>query len=154
MRYEHLVQINDPDQPAIAPLARSQLWSGLRSRAEEPSLFDPTIDARRELRYEATLVEHELRRGAHAHRETVHLDPDRSIRVSVGAGNEYAGSTLTIRIEEPAPSALFLRFVYEIAEAAVPTDEGERQALRHAYFHADLDFVRRLRALAADEGTG
>ena len=35
MRYEHLVQINDPLMPLLDTLTRNQLWQGLVLRAEE-----------------------------------------------------------------------------------------------------------------------
>jgi len=39
MRFEHLVQINDPLQPMRAEVAREQLWRGLVRRAERPAEF-------------------------------------------------------------------------------------------------------------------
>jgi len=40
MRFEHLVQINDPLQPLLTEVSRAQLWHGLARRAiriEEPA---------------------------------------------------------------------------------------------------------------------
>lgn len=149
MRYEHLVQINDLGQPALPVLDRVQLWLGLAARAERPAWFDPSIDASRELGRGENSFEHELRRGQLAVRERTTVVPGESLIISIG-GSDYDGSSLAIAIEEPAPRALFLRFVYELRGPSVPEDEGELRALRQAYFHADLEFVRRLRAIAAE----
>ena len=149
MRYEHLVQINDLEQPLIPVLERSQLWSGVLARAEHPALFDPTIDATRELRRDGYRVEREVHRGASSTRETVRLWPEESIEVEIGGATDYTGSSLTIAIEEPARRALFLRFKYELRGPAAAIAESEQGALRQAYHHANLELVRRIRALAA-----
>ena len=60
----------------------------------------------------------------------------------------FCGSTLRISIDEPAAGVLFLRFAYELCGSREPLDAREAAALRDAYHHADLDFVRRLRELA------
>ncbi|HVE88597.1 MAG TPA: AtaL-like protein, partial [Burkholderiaceae bacterium] len=39
MRFEHLIQINDPLMPLLDTLTREQLWRGLVMRAEEPTQF-------------------------------------------------------------------------------------------------------------------
>ena len=148
MRYEHLVRINDLGEPGIPLLERSQLWFGLLARAERPQLFDASIDAIRVLRRDADVLERELARGSSTTRETVRLSPEQSIEIDAGAGTDFAGSLLLIAIEEPAPQALFLRFIYELNGAAVPIDEGEQRALRQAYYFANLETVRRIRALA------
>ncbi|MBS0374365.1 MAG: DUF1857 family protein [Proteobacteria bacterium] len=148
MRYEHLVQINDLEQPALPVLGREQLWLGLAARAERPAWFDPSIDSSRELARADGRFEHELRRGPVATRERTTVAAGESLTIAVGGGSGYEGSSLAITIEEPAPRALFLRFVYELRGPSVPEDEGERRALRQAYYHADLEFVRRLREIA------
>jgi hypothetical protein len=147
VRYEHLVQINDLEQPDLPVLERAQLWFGLLARAERPALFDATVDGARVLRRDANGLERELSRGSSTTRESVRLRPDESIEIGVGAGTDFAGSRLTIAIEEPLPRALFLRFTYELQGPAVPADEAERRALRQAYYFANLELVRRIRAL-------
>ncbi len=148
MRYEHLVQINDLEQPDIPVLARAQLWFGLLARAERPAMFDTTVDGTRLLSRDGNVFERELTRGSSTTRETVNLRPEESVEIGIGAGTDFAGSLLTIAIEEPLPQALFLRFTYELRGPAVPADEAEQSALRQAYYFADLELVRRIRALA------
>jgi Domain of unknown function (DUF1857) len=138
VRYEHLLQINDLEQPDLPVLERGQLWSGLLARAERPAVFDASVDG--------TPLIH--RDGNALEREAVSLRPGTSIEIGIGAGTDFAGSALTIAIEEPRPRALFLRFTYELRGAAVPADEAERCAPRQAYYFANLELVRRTRALA------
>ena len=44
MKFNHLIQINDPLNPLIDSLTREQLWRGLVLRAESPRLFMPHLD--------------------------------------------------------------------------------------------------------------
>ena len=148
MRYEHLVQINDLERSELPLLERSQLWLGLVARAERPELFDATIDATLLLQRNQHSLQRTCRRASLTTLESVRLVPEESIEVTVGGRSGFAGSVMTIRIEEPAPRALFLRFVYALAGPDVPTDEAERHALRQAYYFANLETTRRIRALA------
>ena len=43
MKFEHLVQINDPLNPLIDSLTRDQLWRGLMRYIETPGRFDPCL---------------------------------------------------------------------------------------------------------------
>ena len=64
MKFEHLIEINDPLNPLIDSLTREQLWRGLVLHAESPKLFVPHLD-------ECDIVEREPGSG----------DLERSIRV-------------------------------------------------------------------------
>jgi hypothetical protein len=149
MRYEHLVQINDLTRPDFPQLPRAALWIGLLARAERPQLFDPGIDEARIVGRGPNQLQVELRRGSVVAKETIRLEPGRAVEISV-AGAHYAGSTLSIAIEEPEPQALFLRFVYELRGEGLPATDEERTALRSAYYHSNLDTVRHIRELAPD----
>lgn len=156
MRYEHLVQINDPLMPLLDTLTRNQLWQGLVLRAEEPTQFVLGLE-------NATIHSHEVRGGVHELTRTldfgsfqvedrVTLVRDRRSEIHTKAGPTWPASRLIITIEEPAPELLFLRFVYELDETP-----GEAAldpiivALREqAYESADLDTVVRIRALAEE----
>jgi hypothetical protein len=150
VRYEHLVQINDLEQPDIPLLERSQLWFGLLARAERPAIFDPGIDAMQVLERRENSLRRLLTRGASTTLETIRLSPEEWIEIRVGDGTDFAGSVLRIAIEEPAPQALFLRFLYELQGLTVPVDEGEQRALRQAYYFANLELVRQIRTIAPD----
>src|SRR3954470_21379434 len=44
MKFEHLIEVNDPLNPLIDTLTREQLWRGLVLRAESPKMFVPHLD--------------------------------------------------------------------------------------------------------------
>lgn len=154
MRYEHLIQINDPLMPLLDTLTREQLWRGLVLRAEEPTQFVlgleiATIHSRREFGDEIELVR-TLDFGSFQVNDRVHLWPQQRSEIHTEAGPTWSASRMTIEIEEPQPGLLFLRFIYESDEVA---GQGELDdvmiALREqAYQRADLDTVARIRALA------
>lgn len=154
MRYEHLVQINDPLMPLLDTLTRNQLWQGLVLRAEEPTQFVLGLE-------KATIHTREVRDGIHELTRTldfgsfqvedrVRLVRDRRSEIHTKAGPTWPASRLTITIEEPEPELLFLRFLYESEESASEAQlDPVIVALREqAYESADLDTVVRIRALA------
>jgi len=155
MHFEHLIEINDPRLPLLNPLSAAQLWRGLERRAREPLAFLPHFDDCRLLESGAEFFRHALSFGRHSHIEEVRLDAPHTIRCRVIGEDRHAGSELCMRIEEPTAGALFLRFRYDtvIVDAG---DCGEQfdQTRRAAYLAADIDTVRRIRALAADGALG
>lgn len=154
VRFEHLVQINDPLIPLLDPLTREQLWHGLVRRAEEPTLFvlaleGATVHARERSGDVVELVR-TLDFGAFTVDDRVRLYPLDRTETRTAATDRWPASRLTIRIEEPGPDALFLRFTYESDES---DGSGEVDTLtatlrRRAYESADLDTVQRIRELA------
>lgn len=44
MRFEHLIEVNNLEDPRADVLSREQLWNGLLLRAKAPSLFIPHMD--------------------------------------------------------------------------------------------------------------
>lgn len=156
MRYEHLVEINDPLNPLLTPLSRAQLWRGLVRRAERPTEFvlglaGATIHARTE-RDGGTELARTLDFGAFTVHDRVLLAPLSHSESRTAASDRYPASRLTIRIEEPQPDRLYLRFLYE-SDAADGSGELDAitVALRNeAYMQADLDTVARIRQLAED----
>ena len=122
MRYEHLVQINDPLMPLLDTLTRAQLWCGLVLRAEEPTQFVPglqiaTIHSRRFIRDEIELVR-TLDFGSFQVSDRVVLLPQQRTEIHTSPGPSWPASRMRIEIEEPQPEQLFLRFVYESDEPA------------------------------------
>jgi len=153
VRFEHLVQVNDPLQPLLIEVSREQLWRGLLRRAERPAEFilglsGATIDERADEEGSVRLAR-TLDFGSFRVRDRVHLVPDRLCVTDVEAVAAYAASRLTIRIEEPAPGSLFLRFTYEAEDR--PGDGGDgsvtRRLREQAYRSADIDTVWRIRDL-------
>jgi len=160
MHFEHLVQINDPLMPLLDPLSRSQLWRGLVRRAEDPTRFvlgleGATIESRTEHAgnpggFEITRT---LDFGSFRVNDRVVLTPMTGSVTHVAATDRFPASRLTIRIEEPQPEMLYLRFIYEFddGDAANDADEidGATTVLRkQAYHSSDLDTVQCIRELA------
>ena len=156
MRFEHLVQINDPLQPLLTEVSRAQLWRGLLRRAERPQEFvlgleGATVEERAEKDGDVQLAR-TLDFGSFRVRDRVLLTADGVSVTEVEAAATYPASRLTIRIEEPAPGSLFLRFTYESEEPAGRPGGGESDALadqlrEQAYRSADIDTVWRIRDL-------
>jgi hypothetical protein len=154
MRFEHLVEINDPLQPLLTEVSRQQLWRGLLRRAERPQEFvlgleGVTVDERAEDDGGVRLAR-TLDFGSFRVRDRVLLRADGLCVIDVEPAAGYPASRLPIRIEEPVSGSLFLRFTYEAA--ARPDEGGEDPATgrlrEQAYRRADIDTVWRIRDLA------
>ena len=154
MRFEHLVQINDPLMPLLDTLTREQLWRGLVLRAEEPTQFilgleGAQIRSRREGEG-MTELERTLDFGTFRVDDRVRLVPGERSEIHTAPGPTWPASRMTILIEEPQAELLFLRFIYE-SDEVVGQDELDRVTLalrERAYESSDLDTVVRIRALA------
>ncbi|MBC3883626.1 SRPBCC family protein [Undibacterium griseum] len=150
MKFEHLVEINDILDPLSDTITREQLWRGLVLRAESPKLFIPYLDealitGRTEASMQRTLRYGELRvtdTVSFVHLEHVHYD--------VAAQGDIPQSSLRMRIEEPQPDCLFVRFVYEdgASEAEDEVNEMYNDYRKSAYEEADIDTIRVIRELA------
>lgn len=156
MRFEHLVQINDPLMPLLDTLTRNQLWQGLVLRAEEPTQFvlgleRATIHSRED-RGRVRELTRTLDFGSFQVEDRVRLVRDARSEIHTKAGPTWPASRLTITIEEPQPELLFLRFLYESddADADAELDPVIVELREQAYERADLDTVVRIRALAED----
>jgi hypothetical protein len=149
MRYQHLVQINDPLDSRIEPISREQLWQGLVVRAELPTYFLIGLDECRIVDRSGNTLDRQLRFGALQVRDRVTFEPPLQVRFDVEPSGEVTGASLVIRIEEPQPGQLFLRFEYSLKsttdDAAGELDEYRKSAYREA----DIDTVRMIRQLAA-----
>lgn len=155
MRFEHLIQINDPLMPLLDPLTRAQLWRGIVMRVSDPVHFleglrTCTIDDRSK-NGSITSFARTLNFGAFNVNDRVTLTPMEQIVVDAPASEQFPASRLTISIEQPG-DLLFLRFIYE-SDDAVDDSELDSMTLamrRQAYASSDIDTVKRIRALAAD----
>jgi hypothetical protein len=147
LRFEHLVQINDPHDPRVAPLTRAQLWRGLVLRAEFPGTFVPWLDACEIERESEGVMVRTLTFGAQVVKERVRFDPQRSVDYQVL--DSEAHYHLVMRIESRDPGELFLRFVYEAESPDHREGSPLAGAINEAYRFADIDTVFRIRQLAA-----
>jgi hypothetical protein len=151
MKFEHLIEINDPLNPLIDRLSREQLWRGLVLHADSPKLFVPHLD-------ECTITErdgegfHRSRRfGKLVVEDQVILRPLQEVRYEVPAQGEISASRLSVTIEAPSEDTLFVRFLYDDGNdaAADAANEMYNEFKKSAYQEADIDAIRILRELAS-----
>ncbi len=155
MKFSHLIQINDPLNPLIDPLSRTQLWRGLVLRAENPLLFVLALDGFEIVERRENELRRELRFGSLRLRDRVSFSPMRQIRYEIEASGNSPAATLVMTIEEPGPEQLFVRFDYETlpASAAAPLDDFYTSFAKQAYVGADIDTIITIRRLAAEPDT-
>jgi hypothetical protein len=152
MKFEHLIEINDPLNPLIDTLTREQVWRGLVLRADTPMLFVPhldecNIDARTE-----TSFRRRLRYGELVVEDVVILTPLHQVRYEVAAQAEINASRLVMTIEAPSEHRMFVRFQYDDGndEATDAANEMYNNLKRSAYEEADIDTIRLVRELASE----
>ena len=148
LHHEHIVRINDPANVAGAWLTREQLWAGLHHTVLAPELLDESIDSASIEEIVPGRLRREIRRGRCAINDEVELVPNESLRIRADAAGAFAGSTLTIRIEEPAPEMLFVRFTYDLCGLEEVRDEQEDTARCSAYHESDIERIRHVRRFA------
>lgn len=152
MNFEHLIQINDPENPLVAPLTRDQLWQGLCHRIENPVPFLPGLESCTILERQASELLRELDFGPATIQDRVTLLERHWVRFDIIPSEAHAGGSLTITIEEPEPGFLFLRFAYQTTLASNPNSEDRAyiEYVKSAYHQSDIDCVRLIRTLAAE----
>jgi hypothetical protein len=159
MKFEHLVQINDPSLPGVDWLTRQQLWFGLVARAWKPTKFILGLQSaeivQTQQRENVTVLKRVLDYGPFKIEDTTSLHEEDRTETTITA-NEFCGnSTLTICIEEPEPGELWLRFNYDVGELSTKTlnnaqtlSRQEEEVRKQAYRASDIDTVRMIRELA------
>jgi hypothetical protein len=152
MKFDHLIQINDPLNPLIDPLTRDQLWRGLMQRASYPMLFVPWLDACDVTSRSDNAIDRTLRYGDVVIHDHVTFLPQQQVRYDVPAQCDIPASRLNMTIEEPQPGLLFVRFEYDDGS---PDVEGTTDALyndfrRSAYQESDIDTIRIIRQMSAE----
>ena len=152
MKFTHLIEINIPGNPLIAPLTREQLWRGLVLRAERPTLFVIGLDACDILERSAFSIERKLRFGQLVIHDQVHFQSLQNVHYQVPQQNEIPASDLYMSIEEPQQGALFVRFDYDDHSGDTESTEEAfyNEFRRSAYQEADIDTIRVIRQLAQE----
>ena len=155
MRYEHLIEINNPLLPLLDPLDREDLWQGLVQRAYAPEQFILGLEGARVDSVTndgaTTMLHRTLNYGTFAVVDRVTLYPHTAVVTEVRDTQGALEARLTVTIEEPAAGHLYLRFLYELQQDE-PADglNAVTAALRkQAWFASDMDAVARIRDLAA-----
>lgn len=145
--FEHLVQINDPGDPRIAPLTPAQLWRGLLLRMEFPQNFQPGIDSCAVTRLDSGEWLREIDYGSAVVRDRIRFAPPLSVHVEV-LGPQLS-ARLEIRIETPSDGSLWLRFCYRTQSPEHQEGAPLSPLIKDAWRQADEETVFRLRQLAA-----
>jgi hypothetical protein len=154
MRFEHLVQVNDPLHPLIEPLTRAQLWQGLLLRAEQPGIFMAHLQGSRIVARGALSLARELDFGSFKVRDRVRLEPLQRMVIEAEAAQARSTGTLTVSIEEPGSKLLQLRFEYQLQRPHSEDAAQEAiydQFIKSAYLQADIDCVRIIRQRVVEE---
>ena len=150
MKFEHLIEVNDPLNPLMDTLTREQVWRGLVIRAESPKLFIPHLDECDISAREAGSFKRRLRYGDLVVEDTVVLTPLQEVRFDVPAQGDISASSLTMKIEAPDEFQLFVRFCYDdgMGEALDQATQMYAEFKKSAYQEADIDTVRIVRQMA------
>lgn len=151
MKFEHLIEINDPLNPLIDSLTREQLWRGLVLHAQSPKLFVAHLDDCEISAQTADGFQRRRRFGQLSIDDQVFLTPLEEVRYEVQAQGEISASSLRVTIEAPAGQLLFVRFRYDDGHDAA-TDQANAmydEFKKSAYQEADIDAIRIVRELAA-----
>ena len=152
MKFDHLIEMNDPLNPLMDTITREQLWRGLVLRAEDPKRFVPHLD-------ECTIGERSsgsfsrrLRYGELVIDDTVFLTPLQEVRFEVPAQGDIAKSQLTMTIEAPTEGVLWVRFLYDDGNPSAADDIGRmyEDFKKSAYQESDLDTIKIVRQLASE----
>ena len=153
MKFEHLIQINDPANPLIEALTLDQLWTGLMHRVNNPVPFLPGLERCTIVSREGNELLRELDFGAAVIQDKVSFVEAAWVRFDIQPGDTHAGGSLTITIEEPEEGSLFLRFAYAttLGEIAGDEDAAYAEFVKSAYHESDIETVRVIRTLLADE---
>jgi hypothetical protein len=152
MKFEHLIEINDPLNPLIDTVTREQLWRGLVLRAEDPKRFVPHLDECTIVELESGSFARRLRYGELVIDDRVQLTPLQEVRYEVHAQGEIAESRLSMRIEAPGEGLLQVRFLYDDGNASANDEMGRmyEEFKKSAYLEADIDTIRIVRQLASE----
>lgn len=150
MKFTHLIEINMPDNPLVMMITREQLWHGLVLRAEKPTLFVLGLDACEIITRSSDKLTRILHFGSLLVHDQVTFTPQQHVHYHVPQQAAIPASDLIMKIEEPQPGVLFVRFEYDDHNDAQETDEESfyNDFRREAYKEADIDTIRVIRELA------
>lgn len=156
MKFTHLVEINDPLNPLIDRLSRTQLWRGLVLRAETPKTFVPQLDRCAITDKSELSLARELQYGELVVHDRVNFLPLQQVHYDIPPQKGMPHSWLTMTIEEPEENILFVRFAYDddASEVEDTTEAFYNDFRKSAYKESDLDTVRIIRQLAAEGKLG
>ncbi|QZA82445.1 SRPBCC family protein [Deefgea piscis] len=156
MQFEHLIQINDLTQMLTPLLTRQQLWQGLVYRAESPMAFMDHVDEVTLLERGQDWVQRKMVMGKLTVIDKIQYEHQTRVHYHTAASSEHGGGQMIMKIEEPSPEALFVRFTYITPHPDSPDPETAHylEFLKSAWRETDIDTVRKIRELAASGQLG
>jgi hypothetical protein len=151
MRFEHIIEINDPWQHGLQRLTAAQLWRGLLLRVRHPEWFLEALESARVTEPVPGIFDRELEYGAFRVQDRVRVDDDLRIEIGIVSPPDMVGTKLIIQPEAPAPGALIVRFLYTTTGNRLDADltAAEQRAREGAWLNADRDAIALIRRLAA-----
>ncbi|PRC90633.1 SRPBCC family protein [Solimicrobium silvestre] len=149
MKFEHLIEINDLNNPFVPMMTREQLWNGLVLRAEFPKLFVSYLDACNITSRDLDSLTRTLQFGDLKVNDHVHFNFLNFVHYQVHQQGEIPESSMRMTIEEPASQALFVRFSYDDGHTKAEDIENAtyNEYRRSAYVEADIETVKILREM-------
>jgi hypothetical protein len=149
LEFEHIVQINDPEDSRVKPLTRTQLWEGLLLRARNPGHFNDALSCRISSENDTGFIRH-VTAGSTEFREQVFLDPQQTIRTWTAGNKQQIHAESITTIEEPAAGYLFVRFIYRRELQGESDPQLVAEHLKSAYKELDLEAISLIRLLAEE----
>ncbi len=122
---------------------------GLLLRAQTPKLFIPWLDDADIHVDDDGSLRRTLRFGDFEVHDRVTFEDETRVHYEVEDHRANTRFALTMRIEEPVPTALFVRFIYEARSIDHHAQSPLSDMVRGAYRQADEDTVFRIRQFAA-----
>jgi hypothetical protein len=149
MKFEHLLEVNDPNNPLALPLTRAQLWNGLVLRAESPKLFMPNLDRCTITSRDENGLSRSLQFGELTVHDHVYFERLNFVHYQVHQQGSIPNSSMRMTIEEPVPSILFVRFNYDSGHTEAEDRENAmyNEYRCSAYVEADNETIRVLREM-------
>lgn len=148
MRFEHIIQLNDPRQPQLPAVDASALFAALMRAAAQPQLLRPDLDAVQVLALGAQHWQRRLRFGGIEIVDEVIADTEAGrLAQHTLAPAPMAGMRRIVCLEQPAPGHLILRFIYDDPRAHERYEPEQLELLAAAWRHADIEQVRLLRGM-------
>lgn len=156
MRFEHIIEINAPHTELggimAQPFTREQLWRGIMAKVLTPERFPLGPEKCEHVVREPGVIDRTLQFGPHTLQDTVQVTEGESL---VFVPEPHADTTpiqLTLRIEEPAPGYMVLRFIYEALAPQTDEDRYYNEYRHNAWLHNDRDMVKTLRQWLLEDG--
>ena len=151
MQFEHLIQINDHQQALSPFLTRNQLWQGLVYRAESPMAFMDHVDAVSIVERGEHWIQRQMVMGKLTVQDKIVYTHETLVHYHTAASADHGGGQMLMKIEEPSPEALFVRFTYITPHPDSPDPETAHylEFLKSAWRETDIDTIRKIRELAA-----